>query len=686
MNLQDRVPILIVSGRPDDAELVSRNLRNAGCNAHCTLVAGPGEVPQALGAEVSIELIADFTTGTDLSGLAGLVQIRDRAAPDLPILVVMPKASEELVTAACEAGAQDLVSSGAPMRLQQVALREIRHGRLRRRLASMRDSTDELQAKLDTLVRTTDRALIIVQEGIVVDLNPAGRQLLGIAEEADLTGMPILDLFDEEAHTAIKGAMVAALGGSWSGDSLSVRTATVNGKSLSVTASLEQSSYDDEPCLNFSLMRDARRDDEAPRSIVEKSERHPLTGFFRRQKFLTEMEKQLDEPSRGGLRVLAYVKPDEISELRDHLGPIVSDDLLLEFAKILQDQTKENDLYGQFGGDLFMVLMSRGTERDAIAWADNMRERVAAHVFRLADQSRSITCTIGLAAYAAEGEDLATLIIRAQRAFQEGARIGGNSTVMPSARRTGGVDKAADAEYVKKIKQALMKDNFRLAYQPVANLAGDTGQMFDVLIRMLDNNREIMPNAFLPAASRYGLMKNIDRWVIVNAMQFAAEQSPHGLFIRLSAESVVDTTLVGWIAQQIEITKVKPHQLVFQITEQLSQAQLLEVKACVSAIKGIGCKIALEHFGVGAQPLQVLDHLALDYLKIDGSLLEGVTTDKDKQAKIKRFITAAKEHRVATVAERVEDANTMAVLWQLDIQFIQGFYVQGPEEVVLETH
>ena len=102
-------------------------------------------------------------------------------------------------------------------------------------------------------------------------------------------------------------------------------------------------------------------------------------------------------------------------------------------------------------------------------------------------------------------------------------------------------------------------------------------------------------------------------------------------------------------------------------------------------LRELGCKIALEHFGVSQQPLQMLEHVPLDYITIDGSLMEGITSDKVRQALVRKYITAAREKNIATVAERVEDANTMAVLWQLGVEHIQGFYVQGPEEIVLES-
>lgn len=683
MTQHAQVPVIVVSRREDDAEAISQTLRNGGCAAHCQWLAQTRDVPAALEAGAP-ELLFLFDDGSGAE-VGQLADLRDRLAPGTPLIVVAERVNEDAIAEALSQGAQDQVSLSNRVRLQAVALRELNHFRQARALQAMQASTEQLEEQLATLVNESADAIMLVQEGILVNVNPAWLTLLGYGDAADLVGTPALDVFDEASHTAIKGAMVATLNRQWSGGALKVKALGSDGSQIDVEADLESAVFDDEPCVRISLALDRTKADNVPREIVASSERHPLTGFFRRQRFLKEMERQLQAPSRGGLWMLAYVKPDSIAELREQIGPLSSDDLLLDFARMLQDHARQKDIYGQFGGDLFMVLMPRGTARDALAWAENLRKAVAAKVFAVGEKSLSLTCTIGLARFNSATEDLPSLILKAQKAYLAGVKEGGNRSVLPDLTDEESGHQKGDTIYVKKIKGALMQDNFRLVFQPVANLSGESQQMFDVLLRMMDANREMMPAIFLPAARRNGLMKNIDRWVIANAMRFCADQRPAGLFIRLSSDSLTDVTLVDWIGQQLSSTRVKPGALIFQINEADIEARLLEAKALATALKGLHCQVALEHFGVAQQPLQTLEHVPLDYLKIDGSLMEGIAGDKAKQKTVRNYIEVAEEKRIATVAERVEDANTMAVLWQLGIQYIQGFYVQGPEEIVLES-
>ncbi|MEO1576245.1 MAG: diguanylate cyclase, partial [Pseudomonadota bacterium] len=444
------VDVVVVSDQPDDAEAVSQTLRNAGVAARCARLARHEDVAESLNGS-SPQLIFLFAPDGDDPHLPAVVGARDRHSGDVPIIVVADSVSDETIGAALQKGAQDMVSLGNPTRLQSVALRELRFLRQTQALSQMQSSAEKLEKEVEALVNESTDALMIVQEGIIVSVNPAWMSLLGYSDDADLVGTPALDVFEPGSHAAVKGAMVAAMGDSWDNDALIVKAIGSDEAPLPVRAEFERAVFDDEPCMRILLSLDEQRTEAAPREIVDSTERHPLTGFFRRQRFLNEMEKHLESPSRGGLWVLAYLKPDSIAELREQIGPLSSDDLLLEFARLLQDNARQNDIYGQFGGDLFMVLMPRGTARDAYAWAENLRQTVSKKVFEVAEKSLSATCTIGLARYDSDTEDLPSLILKAQKAYLSGVKAGGNRTVLPDLDDDDG-DRAGDSLYVKKIK------------------------------------------------------------------------------------------------------------------------------------------------------------------------------------------------------------------------------------------
>jgi EAL domain-containing protein (putative c-di-GMP-specific phosphodiesterase class I) len=231
-----------------------------------------------------------------------------------------------------------------------------------------------------------------------------------------------------------------------------------------------------------------------------------------------------------------------------------------------------------------------------------------------------------------------------------------------------------------------MENRFRLVQQPIAALAGGDEKIFDVAIRMLDaQGKEVLPSEFMPAAARNDLLKNIDRWVLGAALSFIAKRKPDALFVRLSRESVLDTSLYQWLEVQLKSTLTDAHRLVLQITEEVAAKHLHQATQLVASLRTLGVRFALEHVGTGRDSQSLIEALRLDFVKIDGSLMQGLAGSPDQQQRVRTIAETAARHAILTVAERIEDANTMAVVWQLGVQYIQGYFVHAPEEVVLKS-
>jgi EAL domain-containing protein (putative c-di-GMP-specific phosphodiesterase class I) len=229
-----------------------------------------------------------------------------------------------------------------------------------------------------------------------------------------------------------------------------------------------------------------------------------------------------------------------------------------------------------------------------------------------------------------------------------------------------------------------MENRFRLVQQPVASLQGEDPNMFDVLVRMLDHQgKEVLPAEFMAAAERNDLLKNIDRWVVGASLSFAAQKKPGCLFVRLSRDSVLDPGFTEWLRTQLATGKHEAGRLCFQITESIAEQYMSAAMTQLGELKKLGFRIALERFGSGRDPIKLLGAVPLDFIKIDGALVQDLSSNFETQAAVKRLVEHAVKLKVETIAERVEDANTMAVLWQLGVQFIQGYFVNAPEEVVI---
>src|SRR6185437_1504375 len=282
--------------------------------------------------------------------------------------------------------------------------------------------------------------------------------------------------------------------------------------------------------------------------------------------------------------------------------------------------------------------------------------------------------------------DLNSAVLDALEALRRGREQGGNQMATVDRADNDTRVQAYDQIWVKHIKAALMENRFRLNQQPIAALGSGSIKMFDVAIRMLDNQgKEILPSEFLPAASRNDLLKNIDRWVIGAALSFASKRKPELLFVRLSRDSAFDSSLLKWLEQQLKATAAPASRLCLQITEEVAAKYLQQTQEVVKELRSRGLRFALEHFGTGRDPQALLANLQIDYIKIDGSLMQGLAASPELQQRVREIVQLATKRGVQTVAEHVEDANTMAVIWQLGVQYIQGYFVHAPEEVILKS-
>jgi len=679
---QNAVPLIVLSSGREPVEAINSILRRAGHPVHCTWIPSLRDLGDAL-AQINPELVLFVDSGGE--DLASAVAVRDQFAPTVPIIDVAERFDESRIAVAMAHGARDVVSLGNPARLQAVMSRELRSFRLERALETTLKTARDARQQLETVLERSNDAIVQVQEGIVVEANPSWLELFGIVNSEELVGQPIMDLFEEARHSALKGALAACLQGRWSDHTLKLNAVLADGTVLPMEMVLTLGEHDGDPCVRMVVPARPRDERALADDLADAVRRDPSTGFLYRRPLLEMLTARLATPLTGGVRYFALVKPDKFASIEADIGVAASEQFLVEFAHLLKEQVSAKDIAGRFGGVSFLVLLERGNERDVEAWAEQLVAKAAKCVVRIGEKQLSVTCTVGLSVVPAGGT-LDAAIADAIDACRRGRGRGGNQFVTSDKADNDARVQSYDKVWVKHIKAALMENRFRLVQQPVASLQGDDPSMFDVLVRMIDGSgKEVLPAEFMAAAERNDLLKNIDRWVVGASLSFAAQRKPGCLFVRLSKDTVRDGSFLDWLDNHIRASRADPARISFQIPEAVAGTQLNESSALAAALRQRGFRFTLEAFGSGRDPQRLLAHFPLDFVKIDGAIVQNLASDPDLQNRVRGLVESAVKRNVQTIAERVENANTMAVLWQLGVQFIQGYFVNAPEEVVLRA-
>ncbi len=679
---QGAVPMIVMTRSQDHVEAINSTLRKAGHPVHCTWLPDAGDLGDAL-TQLNPEMLIAFIDelGVDL---AAIMKVREQTAPEMPVLIVRENVDEAAIAEAMRLGAQDVVTLANRSRLQSVAARELRAYRLERALSTTLSSAREYREQLQNFLDGSADAITHVQEGIIIDANRAWLELFGYSGDEALKGTPLMDLFEPETHPALKGALVACLQGKWTDHGLNVRALLSDGSTLPLVLTLTKADYENEPATRISIPAHNKHDHDLEVQLADAVKSDASTRFLQQRYLIAAIRERCAHPIKGGIRQFAYVKPDRFLDIQNTIGVLSSEDFMAQLAELMRAQLTATDLCGRFGGNGILVMLERGTAKDVETWAENIVNRVNDHNFVFEVKNLTATVTVGLGLLPPGSPDVDAAVGDAINAARRGRELGGNQMYAIDKADTDTRVQAYDKIWVKHIKSALMENRFRLVQQPIASLLGEDKGMFDVLVRMLDEQgNEVLPAEFIAAAERNDLMKNIDRWVIGASMSFAANRKASCIFVRVSKDTILDKSLMGWLTTQLKSLKIESKRLCIQVSEEIAMQYVRQTKELADSLRKLGFRFALEHFGTGRDPLKLLAGIAMNFIKIDGSLMQGLSTNQLQQQRVKGLVEAAKRKGVETIAERVEDANTMAVLWQLGIEFIQGYFVNTPEDVTM---
>jgi diguanylate cyclase (GGDEF)-like protein len=683
LNGRHSISIAVLSENQDDVALIDSTLRDAGHAAHCHWVKHPGKLAETLAGD-SVELLI-MNCDRFKDSIREVIKSKDFFNPEVPLIALRQTADEKSIQEAMHSGAVDLVSIGLKKRLTSVVSRELRALRAERALNSTIQSATEYKKQVRDFMQSSTAAIALVQEGIVVEANSAWIKLFKAANLDEIVGLPLMDSFDTRYHAALKGALVATLAGKWQRDEKLDAQPQIDGSENDpLQLEFRKVDFDNTPTVQIQIARPDKSSIEPTKLVHDALKRDPTTLFFHRAQFLERITKRLKHKPKSGLHVLAYIKPDDFGGLSDKVGVIDSEELLAQFSEELRKRMHPRDVAGRFEGTSMMVLLERGSARDGQVWGQQLAKYISRHTFEVGDKSTHMTCTVGVCAVTDIFGDLEELVAATIDAHRMGKEAGGNTAFLNEEAHEDTKQKEFDAIWVQHLKAALMEDRFRLAQLPIAGLRSDSVEMYDLLVRMIDEQgNSVLPSEFLPAAERNNMMKNIDRWMIKSAIEFCNNNNADRVFVRLSRQSVLDPSTAAWMEQEFDKRDFDCSRIVTQFPERDAAKHIKQTRKLVKQLRKLGVGFALEHYGIDQERFQILDLLKPDYIKIDGELMHSLMEDSQMQSSVQNIVNAAHTRKIKTVAERVENANAMAVLFQLGLDYMQGHYVHEPE-VVLE--
>ncbi|MDH4133700.1 MAG: EAL domain-containing protein, partial [Gammaproteobacteria bacterium] len=411
-----------------------------------------------------------------------------------------------------------------------------------------------------------------------------------------------------------------------------------------------------------------------------------LTGLINRREFENRLSHALAIPdSASQEHVLLYMDLDQFKVVNDTSGHVAGDELLRQLSRHLQKHLRANDTLARLGGDEFGVLLENCPLDHAQQIAETLREATAGYRFNWENRQFEIGVSIGIVPVHPQSGSVNSLFAAADMACYAAKESGRNRIHLYHETDSTLRQRHGEMLWVSRLNDALKDGSRLLLYrQKIAPLNGHGSEHYEVLVRLRGENGDvILPEAFLPAAERYNLMPQIDRWVVTSTISRLDEYRDGDkqclTAINLSGASLGDERFLDFIRAELEQHSDIPCRLCFEITETAAITNLARAAEFMHELRDLGCRFALDDFGTGLSSFGYLKNLPVDFLKIDGSLVRGIVGSKTDFAMVQAINNIGHTLGIQTIAEYVENDAIRQRLAEIHVDYAQGFGIALPE-------
>jgi len=456
-----------------------------------------------------------------------------------------------------------------------------------------------------------------------------------------------------------------------------------------------QSHGQSDPAVEAVLAKLAPADRAVVQGALERAERteaelrfladhDSLTGLLNRRRFRSELDQYVSFTARyGGRGAVMVIDIDGLKEVNDRLGHQAGDTLIRRVAEILRERVRATDLVARLSGDEFAILMPQTDTEGAMQLGEDLRSQVAEGLplnLDLGDASISVGITMfgGQGGMGAEA-----VLVAADQAMYQAKAEGRNRIMLFHAPGEEGGNAKRTQTTSARIRDALTQNRLRLATQPIRDLASGGIERYELLLRMTGDEGELLPAAsFIEAAERSGMVQELDRWVVAQALRMIAEReragAPVSLHMNISGASMTDLSVLEYIERRLDEGEADPARCTFEITQTARIEDYDAAAGFADRLSEFGCEVAIDDYGSGFGSFAYLKKVPFDVIKIDGAFVREMPRNDADQLTVKAIVEIARGLGKRTIAEFVEDEATTQLLREYGVDMAQGFHLGRP--------
>lgn len=616
-------------------------------------------------------------------------RLQDLCAPadHDPIVRALAQSNGEQVTVTLDARMLRVISGGQSVRLH-LHLHLGQSIRAHVELEVLEPATRAVAAAnhrvgVEAALELMSEGLIVIDsEGRIHTLNTVAQQLMGW-QSAEAVGRPLDDVFHllspmgerlpSPARDCLRSGAPAALTGQQA-DLLSR-----DGRRLAVDVRASPVPMDDGTLGAALLFEDVSQRLLVSEELAWRSTHDQVTGLLNRDEFELRVRAALNRArATGETAVVCMMDIDQFRLINDVLGHAAGDDLLHELAGEMRVRLREGDVLARLSGDEFGVLLPDSRIEAVEATVHSLLDAARRYRFEWLDRKHAVTLSIGVAQIDAATENVGRVLSRADAACHTAKAAGRDRA------RFMGLDTEAEVHHdqmgvVGQVGRAIEDGRLFLLCEDVVRVDAPGEVVYrELLVRLrAEDGSLVKPAHFVPAAERYFMMSALDRWVAREAFTKLATLAPEAhrgitYAINVSGQSMSDPEFLDYITAEMTRTGVDPTRLCFELTETAAVSRLTDAARFVSRLTELGCKFALDDFGVGMSSFGYLKNFPVHFLKIDGSFVRSMRDSQIDRGMVETINRIGHQLGLKTIAEHVESLDLLEPLKLMGVDWAQG--------------
>lgn len=680
---QETLHLLLLTETLNTAENLVSMLRNSGVATRAHSITSVEDFIECLQGKTWDMVIAQ----PEARGIHSreLIQQIQKLHKDLPLLLLSQDDIDPIsFETAIKYGAVTLMPQEESNIMLFLIQREIQHLRNRREKRTLEVKLREVEKRYQGMLASSRDAIAYIHDGMHIHANQAYLDLFGYESVAELEGMPIIDMVNADEQKAFKAFLKHFEQDQ--NHQLDIEGVTIQGDTFPMEMVFSPTTYSEEQCTQV-LIRQQPGNAELENQLSDLRNRDQLTGIYNKTYFTERLEKIIEQAVlKRSTGAVLYINIDQFGEIKSRYGIRHADTIICAVAEALQTNCTEQNSLSRIGEDIFGLLHTHTDVEQVLKQSEIQRGTIEHLLIEVGDRTATVTCSIGVALVTETSTNPNDLLQQAHIASgkvrQQEHHSQGNGVCLYEEDNS----KPKIAENIEKLlSKTLASNSFRIMFQPVINLRGDETEHYEVLLRLPEGNNDTASGDFINDPDiPDSLKRKIDRWVILRTTKLLSEHRAKGhntrLFINLSAASLVDDKLPAWLVAALKAAQLPRDAVVFQFTEESAINALKQCQTFTQALVKQKIPAALSHFGCSLDPLQSLKHLQVQYVKIDGSFTHELDENANSAKSLQEMLEQLHEAEKLTMVPKVENANAVSTLWQMGVHFIQGYYVQTPQD------